>query len=77
MGLCRERGPAVPPQNGKVERSHRIDAEESWGRHEFTRFEEAAQAVRDWGRVYTYLRFSTALHGRTPAEKLAAVLPAT
>lgn len=68
--------PRRPQQNGKVERSHRIDNEEFWGRHEFAGFEEAAQAVRDWEHVYNYLRFSMALHGRTPAEKLAAVLPA-
>jgi transposase InsO family protein len=68
--------PRRPQQNGKVERSHRIDNEEFWGRHEFAGFEEAAQAVRDWEQVYNYLRFSMALHGRTPAEKLAAVLQA-
>lgn len=27
--------PRRPPQNGKVERSHRIDSEEFWGRHNF------------------------------------------
>ena len=43
-----------------VERSHRIDAEEFWGRHEFAGFEEAAQVVRDWEQVYHYLRFSMA-----------------
>lgn len=68
--------PRQPQQNGKVERSHRIDNEEFWGRHEFAGFEEAAQGVRDWEQVYNYLRFSMALHGRTPAEKLAAVLRA-
>jgi len=68
--------PRRPQQNGKVERSHRIDNEEFWGRHECAGFEEAAQAVRDWEQVYNYLRFSIALHGRTPAEKPAAVLPA-
>ena len=45
--------PRRPQQNAKVERSHRIDQEEFWGRH----------------------RFSLALHGRTPAEKLAALRP--
>jgi len=68
--------PRCPQQNGKVERSHRIDAEEFWDRHEFAGFEEAAPAVRDWEQVYNYQRFSMALHGRTPAEKLAAVLQA-
>src|SRR5262245_4083818 len=27
--------PRCPQQNGKVERSHRVDAEEFWGRHDF------------------------------------------
>jgi hypothetical protein len=30
----------------------------------------------DWERVYNEHRFSMALNGRTPAEKLAAVLKA-
>src|SRR5216683_2761336 len=46
-------------QNGKVERSHRIDQEEFWGRQRFPDFEAAA----------------VALQGRTPAEKLAALQP--
>jgi len=68
--------PRWPQQDGKVERSHRIDVEEFWDRHEFAGYEEAAQAVRDWEQVDNSLRFSMALQGRTPAEKLAAVLPA-
>jgi transposase InsO family protein len=68
--------PRCPQQNGKVERSHRIDAEEFWSRHEFAGFDEAALAVRDWEQVYNYQCFSMALHGRTPAEKLAAGLQA-
>lgn len=64
--------PRCPEQNGKVERSH----EEFWSRHGFERFEAAAVALREWERVYNELRFSMALNGRTPAEKLAAVLAA-
>ena len=30
-----------------------------------------------WERTYNYERFSLALQGRTPAEKLAGVLPAS
>lgn len=33
-------------------------------------------ALRQWERVYNELRFSMALKGQTPAEKLAAVLAA-
>jgi transposase InsO family protein len=67
--------PRRPQQNGKVERSHRIDQEEFWGRHRFETFEAAATALRGWETRYNYERFSLALQGRTPAEKLAAVLP--
>ena len=68
--------PRHPEQNGKVERSHRIDAEESWDRHDFEGFDEAATALRGWEEVYNHFRFSMALHRKTPAEKLAAILPA-
>jgi transposase InsO family protein len=37
---------------------------------------EATTALRDWDRVYNHERFSLALSGRTPAEKLADVLEA-
>ncbi len=67
--------PRRPQQNGKVERSHRIDQEEFWGRHRFTDFDVAATALRTWERTYNYQRFSLALQGRTPAEKLAGFPP--
>lgn len=66
--------PRRPQQNGKVERSHRIDHEEFWSRHQFPDFETAASALRAWETTYNHERFSLALHGRTPAEKLAALL---
>lgn len=68
--------PRCPAQNGKVERSHRVDHEEFWSRYGFESFAAAAAALREWERVYNELRFSMALNGRTPAEKLAAVLAA-
>ena len=67
--------PRRPQQNGKVERSHRIDHEEFWSRQSFRDFDAAAVALRDWERTYNYQRFSLALKGHTPAEKLAASLP--
>jgi transposase InsO family protein len=67
--------PRRPQQNGKVERSHRIDHEEFWGRHQFADFEAATAGLRQWETRYNYERLSLALKGRTPAEKLAAVLP--
>jgi len=38
-------------------------------------FEAAAGALRAWETTYNYHRFSLALQGRTPAEKLAALRP--
>ena len=67
--------PRRPQQNGKVERSHRIDQEEFWGRHQFLDFTAAADGLRAWERRYNYERFSLAIQGRTPAEKLAALWP--
>jgi transposase InsO family protein len=67
--------PRHPQQNGKVERSHRIDHEEFWSRQSFPDFEAAAAALRGWERTYNYQRLSLALKGHTPAEKLAATLP--
>jgi len=67
--------PRRPQQNGKVERSHRIDNEEFWSRHGFVDFDTAATALHGWERTYNHDRFSLAIQGRTPAEKLAALLP--
>jgi len=64
--------PRRPQQNGKVERSHRIDQEEFWGRRRFDDFEAAAVGLSAWESHYNHERFSIALQGRTPAEKLAA-----
>jgi transposase len=69
--------PRRPQQNGKVERSHRIDHEEFWSRHRFETFAEADLAVRGWERTYNVERFSLALRGETPAEKLARLRPGT
>ena len=66
--------PRRPQQNGKVERSHRIDHEEFWSRQPPSSFEDASLALRAWETVYNFHRFSLALQGRTPAEKLAARL---
>lgn len=62
--------PRRPQQNGKVERSHRIDHDEFWGRSAFRTFEEADAALQEWEHRYSYERFSLALHGQTPVERL-------
>jgi transposase InsO family protein len=66
--------PRRPEQNGKVERSHRIDDEEFWQRHSFGSFDDAAAGLDAWERRYNHERFSMALRGHTPAEVLAAKL---
>lgn len=67
--------PRCPEQNGKVERSHRIDNQEFWHRHDFDAFDPAARALRVWEHTYNFDRFSTVLHGSTPVEKLRHLLP--
>ncbi|WHZ15265.1 MAG: hypothetical protein OJF52_002106 [Nitrospira sp.] len=57
-----------------MERSHRIDEEEFWSRSTFDGFPSAAQALRAWEHRYNHDRFSMALQGLTPAEKLATFL---
>lgn len=66
--------PRRPEQNGKVERSHRIDEEEFWGRYAGQDFDVASEGLAAWEHRYNHERFSMALHGRTPMEKLAAML---
>jgi transposase InsO family protein len=46
--------PRRPQQNGKVERSHRIDQEEFWGRHRFADFDAAAVGLRAWETRYNH-----------------------
>jgi transposase InsO family protein len=53
--------PRCPEQNGKVERSHRVDDEEFWSRSTFTGFALAADALLTWERRYNHERFSMAL----------------
>jgi transposase InsO family protein len=66
--------PRCPEQNGKVERSHRIDDEEFWSVSAFAAFDPAAAALQAWEQRYNHDRFSMALQGLTPAEKLAGFL---
>jgi len=68
--------PRRPQQNGKVERSHRIDDEEFWCRHPNLCLDGLDDAVEAWERHYNFVRFSLALKGLTPAERLADRLAA-
>jgi len=49
--------PRRTDQNGKVERGHRVDAEELWGRYGFATFEVAEVSLRAWEREYNERRF--------------------
>lgn len=69
--------PRCPEQNGKVERSHRVDEEEFWSRSTFDSFAPAAEALLAWERRYNHERFSMALNGLTPAEKLSTFASAS
>lgn len=66
--------PRRPQQNGKVERSHRIDEEEFWGRYVGHDFDAATDALAGWEYRYNHQRFSMVLRRRMPTEKLAAML---
>ena len=59
-----------------VERSHRIDAEEFWGRRTFTTFDEAVVGLGHWEHEYNHRRYSMALGGETPRERLTTKLAA-
>lgn len=63
--------PPRPQQNGKVERSHRIDHEEFRSPHQLPGLHETVEPVRAWERHDNYKRFSLASASQTPAQKLA------
>jgi len=59
-----------PESNGKVERSHRTDADEFYRRVIFRNPAELTQRLRQWEYEYNHRRPHLALRGRTPAERL-------
>ena len=68
--------PATPRLNGKVERSHRIDAEEFYRLLDGVLIDDANvlnDKLREWEDYYNYDRPHGGLGGRTPYEKLLAV----
>lgn len=64
-----------PEENGKVERSHRTDGEEFYGRHQFVSITHCIRLMKDWEREYNEDRPHMSLGGKTPKaylmEKLA------
>lgn len=67
--------PRTPRLNGKVERSHRIDAEEFYRLLDGTVIDDAQvfnNKLREWEDYYNYDRPHGALGGQTPYERLRA-----
>ena len=67
--------PATPRLNGKVERSHRIDAEEFYRLLDGQVIDDARvfnDRLVEWENFYNYNRPHGALDGQTPYERLRA-----
>ncbi len=68
--------PATPRLNGKVERSHRIDAEEFYRLLEGVVIDDAKvfnDKLKEWEDYYNYYNYHRphgALDGQTPYERL-------
>ena len=65
--------PATPRLNGKVERSHRIDAEEFYRLLDGITIDDAElfnDKLREWEDYYNFERPHGALDGQTPYERL-------
>ncbi len=65
--------PATPRPNGKVERSHRIDADEFYKLREGVVIDESglfAERLRAWEDFYNFDRPHGGLGGQTPYERL-------
>lgn len=59
-----------PEENGKVERSHRTDGEEFYGRHQFVSVPHCIKLMKEWEKEYNEDRPHMALGGKTPKEYL-------
>lgn len=65
--------PATPRLNGKVERSHRIDAEEFYRLLDGVMIDDTGlfnDKLQEWENYYNYQRSHGALGGQTPYERL-------
>ncbi|MBA2631934.1 MAG: transposase, partial [Chloroflexi bacterium] len=65
--------PATPRLNGKVERSHRIDADEFYKLLEGVVIDESglfAERLQQWEDFYNFDRPHGGLSGQTPYERL-------
>lgn len=62
--------PRTPRLNGKVERSHRTDEQEFYGKTKFQDFQELQKKLSEWEKHYNLERMHMALKGQTPGERL-------
>jgi transposase InsO family protein len=60
----------VPEVNGKVERSHKTDAEEFYRGNHFRRRKDLARKLKRWEAQYNEDRPHLALQGKPPAERV-------
>jgi transposase InsO family protein len=73
LGVSHRQIPRGCPQsNGKVERSHRTDADEFYRRMIFRSPAELAQKLRQWEYEYNHRRPHLALRGHTPPNACAS-----
>ena len=63
--------PALPQQNGMVERVNSALKEQCVHRRRFETLQHASHAIREWIRSYNYRRPHHALKMQTPAEAYA------
>ena len=62
--------PRSPHLNGKVERSHKTDAQEFWQLIEYTDDIDIRDKLSEWENDYNCHRPHAALNGKTPLEIL-------
>jgi transposase InsO family protein len=62
--------PGCPEVNGKVERSHKTDAQEFYQGRRFHNKRDLARKLKRWETEYNERRPHLALEGKTPAERV-------
>jgi transposase InsO family protein len=62
--------PGCPEVNGKVEGSHKTDAEEVYRAKKFHNKRDLARKLKRWETEYNENRPHLALEGKTPAERI-------
>ena len=65
--------PGKPAQNGKVERSHRIDQEIFYERNKFKTLKDLRIKIKLWNNEYNNTEYC-GLNGKTPNEMLKLLL---